>query len=77
MRNSTRDKLFDGLNEYIVLWNIDDLAIGSVSLLSVGGRVAIIHEYPDARNGFEVYTQAKGSTVADVRNELGLNPKGE
>lgn len=78
MRNATRKKLFnDDHSEYLILWSADT-EYGTVTLLSCNGVLAVLHEFPNPEDGFEVYRQTEGNTILQCRNALGLpRHKGE
>ena len=73
MRHRTRQMLFAD-NEYSVQWEIET-NYGEITCAIVSGRTVLIHDYPDARDGFEVYTQTKGVSVDSAREQMGLDER--
>lgn len=82
MRDSTRKKLFDtakrpsdGSARFRVIWETDT-DFGPVSLVSIPstGAMALIHEYREPGDGFEVYLAVQGNSVERCQLALGLQP---
>ena len=80
MRQSTIKKLFetaqrpeDGQARYRSLWEIDT-EMGPMTGVHIprSQKVAIIHEYREPGDGFNVYVAAEGNSVEECHKALGL-----
>jgi len=70
VRKQTREKLFND-GECRVLWEHEG-KFGIVTCAIVSGSVVMIHDYPVAKDGFEVYIKAPGNSVNVARVQMGL-----
>lgn len=70
MRKATREKLFND-GECRVLWEHEG-KFGIVTCGLVNGSVVMIHDYPAAKDGFEVYVKSPGNSVNAARVQMGL-----
>jgi len=70
MRKSTREKLFNE-GECRELWEHEG-KFGIITCCMVSGSVVMIHDYPAAKDGFEVYVKSPGNSLNVARVQMGL-----
>jgi hypothetical protein len=71
MRESTHRKLFAKGEEPRYLMQFD-IAGGIGTMITINGHTAIVQEFENEKDGFEVWTAVPGNSVMRCRKALGL-----
>ena len=76
MRKSTREKLFTSDEHFYVTLETGELELGGfVTFISFNSNSYIVHDYPDEKDGFQVYKMFGGNSINGTRREMGLPAK--